>query len=371
MRATTILALTGVVVAFEPNKGPECQLVCRNRVPREHCPSFHYVKGEMKTCAHSQWGCTDQDRKDCGETVTPPPLCVVNGPCYAGPTGCLEDKTGADDGLPPGTYVGHCPAPKSQLQRCTECHDGCAKMKPGRGAAFQACLSLRCRRQCHGGILYKVQYFEARKHCSEQGKEMGDNEFQVCVKKELNGTVPENSRCLMQYTDSEKYCEELKYTRGGLEFQGCIKKLFDGVCSDEFRCTPQFRDARKYCNKQKYVIGGPEHQKCIADLLTDVCPKDVGCKKRHTDAREYCKKDNKFGGPEFQECVAKMLDPTCPHDFQCPQRKKDAGQWCKSKGEKEGSPEMEACVKEALKGLCPESGSGMVDGFLPQEQTEL
>ncbi|KJZ71881.1 hypothetical protein HIM_08726 [Hirsutella minnesotensis 3608] len=308
-----------------------------------------------------QYGCTDKDLNDCGESVTPPPLCVVDGPCYAGPTGCLEDKTGADDGLPPGTYVGHCPAATSPEQKCKDCRDGCAARYPSKPPQFEACLSQRCRSQCYGGLLYKVQYFEAKESCAEKSKELADYKFQLCVKEALNGTVPENYRCLMQYADTEKYCEELKYTRGELHFQACIKEEFDGVCSEEFRCAPQFRDARKYCNQQKYVIGGPEHQKCISDQLLDVCPKDVGCKKRHTDAREYCKKDNRFGGPDFQQCVAKMLDPSCPKDFQCSQRQKDSTQFCKSQGHDDGTPEFKKCMEQALNGLCSEAKSGRFD----------
>ncbi|KAJ2978989.1 hypothetical protein NQ176_g3516 [Zarea fungicola] len=300
MRAVLVGALVAMAIAFEPNKN------------------------------------------DCGEEVTPPPLCVVTGPCYAGPTGCLEDKTGADDGLPPGEYVGHCPELKSPEQRCKDCRDGCASRYPSQPPQFEACLSQRC-------------YFEAKDLCSRDDA-LADGEVQRCIKKALNGTIPENYRCLMQYADTEKYCEELHYTRGGAQFQGCIKKLFHGVCSNEFRCNPQFRDARKFCNKQ-HTIGGPDHQKCISDQLGDTCPKDVGCKKRHTDAREYCKKDNQFGGPEFQQCVAKALNPTCPGDFQCSLRQRDTTQYCKSKGNNEGSDEFKECMKSTLGDICAESAS--------------
>ncbi|KAJ3495392.1 hypothetical protein NLG97_g3425 [Lecanicillium saksenae] len=293
----------------------------------------------MKTCAHSQYGCTDKDLNDCGEEVTPPPLCVVDGPCYAGPAGCLEDKTGADDGLPPGEYVGHCPAPKSPEQRCADCRDGCAGRYPSQPPMFEACLSQRC-------------YFEAKKRC-ETEEALPDTVLQRCVKDVLNGTIPENYRCLMQYADTERYCEKLGYQRGINHFQGCIKKEFDGVCSTEFRCAPQFRDARKYCNQQKHIIGGPDHQKCISDQLVDTCPKDVGCKKRHTDAREYCKKQNTFGGPEFQQCIADVINPSCPADFQCPLREKDAAQYCRSQGNSSESDEFKQCVEEALKNICP------------------
>ena len=68
-------------------------------------------------------------------------LCVVSGPCYAGPAGCVDDKTGADDGLPPGEYVGHCP---EERDPCDQCMERCLETTRGtleEELAFQSCLS--------------------------------------------------------------------------------------------------------------------------------------------------------------------------------------------------------------------------------------
>lgn len=319
----------------------------------------------MKSCSYTQYGCVDEDLKDCDEQVDRPPLCVVDGPCHAGPTGCLEDKTGKDDGLSPGTYVGHCPKPKSPEAKCDECLAGCSERHPRTEPAFQQCLNRLCRMACHGGLLHKAQYNDAKQFCTKEGHELGDVKFQICVKKALDGTVPEPRRCGLQFQDTELYCTGLGYERGKFEFQGCIKASFDGICSEEYRCSPQFRDARKYCIRQTKVIGGSDFQKCISDQLVDVCPKDVGCKKRHTDAREFCKKEGNghtFGSPEWQGCVARMLNPSCPKDFNCEQRKRDTVSYCThKKGLKDGTSEYAACMKEALGEICPGLSGVMLD----------
>ncbi|KAH8170955.1 hypothetical protein LIA77_09736 [Sarocladium implicatum] len=136
-------AFIAVGSAFEPNTGPACTLTCTNRVPSDECPSSHYYGGVKKSCSNTQYGCVDSDLNDCGDAQNRPPLCVVNGPCDAGPRGCLEDKTGAHNGLPAGEYVGHCPDPKKK-NTCPACEKACSRNYSVGSRDYEKCLRTIC-----------------------------------------------------------------------------------------------------------------------------------------------------------------------------------------------------------------------------------
>ncbi|KFX94899.1 hypothetical protein V490_04101 [Pseudogymnoascus sp. VKM F-3557] len=83
-------------VAFTPNTGSTCELVC------EICPSY---------CKQTQEGCVDKKtNKFCGASAGGYNSCNINGPCGYGSRGCLDDETGMYDNLSPGTHAGHCPS---------------------------------------------------------------------------------------------------------------------------------------------------------------------------------------------------------------------------------------------------------------------
>ncbi|KAK2589909.1 hypothetical protein QQS21_012411 [Conoideocrella luteorostrata] len=223
MRALFLLPLFPLGLdAFQPNKGSECTLTCRNRVPINSCPPGHWVGGQYKTCANSQYGCTDSSLNDCGNTQSRPPLCVVDGPCLAGPAGCLEDKTGADDHLPAGKYVGHCPSQEQEQQRklahlkelCDMCHGTyrgdweycngkcaddldcyveCAKKLKNKRCERNC--RLRCREEHKKSLGGKCEKDEFKAYCDQRAEE-------YCF-------LHDNGRRYHHSDDSEKYSNEL------------------------------------------------------------------------------------------------------------------------------------------------------------------
>lgn len=116
---------------------------------------------------------------------------------------------------------------------------------PPGGDRFQGCLQTRCvsalqsgkllnpaetlligsllaqRTECYGGLLYKVQYSEAKGRCVQKGLEFGDIEFQTCVKESL--VWKHSTYTKQQATDTHSPCPLGRNDPGELS-------LLDAVC---------------------------------------------------------------------------------------------------------------------------------------------